>query len=87
MSSHERGLLLNHLATRFRQRHAKFHPVAASRVTHDSSAQPRGIQIHEKPLGAIHDEELGSRSPANQVRTGIPADLEPALAVERAQLD
>jgi len=76
------GLLLNHPAIRLGQGQAKRHAIAAPGIIDGAAPQPRAIQLHIDPLRAVDDEKFRCCGTANQVRLGVPADLELSLAVK-----
>jgi len=80
-------MLLDHPAIRLGQCHAKRHAIAAPGIIDGTAPQPRAIQLHIKPLRAVDDEEFRSCGAANQLRLGVPANLELSLAIKRLQLD
>jgi len=81
------GLFLDRFAIRFSQRHAKFHTIAAPRITDRATPQSRTIELNENPLAAVSDVQFCAHSPANQIGLGVPPYLELALAVQGLQLD
>jgi hypothetical protein len=83
----ERGLLLDHPAIRLGQRQAKLHAITAPGIIDGAAPQPRAIQLHIKPPSAVDDEKFCSCGTANQIRLGVPADLELSLPVKHLKLD